>query len=84
MSSEMAKAIKQMVAEKGVSEELILKTIEEALLAAYKKKFGTVDNAVVRFNEETSEVTIFSKKKIVDGVYDPVTEIELEEALSYN
>jgi N utilization substance protein A len=40
MSSEMAKAIKQMVQEKGVPEELILKTIEEALLAAYKKKYG--------------------------------------------
>lgn len=84
MSSEMAKAIKQMVQEKGVSEELILKTIEEALLAAYKKKYGIVENAVVRFNEETSDVTIFSKKKIVAEVDDPVIEIALEEALSYN
>lgn len=84
MSSEMAKAIKQMVQEKGVSEDLILKTIEEALLAAYKKKFGIVENAVVRFNEDTSEVTVFSKKKIVEEVDDPVTEIALEEALSYN
>jgi N utilization substance protein A len=80
----MSKAIKQMVQEKGVPEELVLKTIEEALLAAYKKKFGIVDNAVVRFNEETTEVTIFSKKKIVEEIDDPVTEIELEEALTYN
>jgi N utilization substance protein A len=86
MSSEMAKAIKQMVQEKGVPEELILKTIEEALLAAYKKKFGIVENAVVRFNEDTSEVTIFSKKKIMedDDVNDPVTEIALSEALTFN
>ncbi|MBN2351180.1 MAG: transcription termination/antitermination protein NusA [Spirochaetales bacterium] len=86
MSSEMAKAIKQMVQEKGVPEELILKTIEEALLAAYKKKYGIVENAVVRFNEDTSEVTIFSKKKIMedDDVNDPVTEIALSDALNFN
>ncbi len=86
MSSEMAKAIKQMVQEKGVPEELILKTIEEALLAAYKKKFGIVENAVVRFNEDTSEVTVFSKKKIMedDDVNDPVTEIALSDALTFN
>ena len=84
MSSEMAKAIKQMVQEKGVPEELVIKTIEEALLAAYKKKFGSVENAVVRYNDETSEVSIFSRKKIVAEVNDPVTEISLEEALTFN
>jgi N utilization substance protein A len=84
MSSEMADAIKRIVQEKGVPEELIVKTIEEALLAAYKKKYGTVENAVIRFNEESSEVTVFAKKKIVEEVSDEVTEISLKEALSYN
>ncbi|MBN1798999.1 MAG: transcription termination/antitermination protein NusA [Spirochaetales bacterium] len=84
MSSEMADAIKRIVQEKGVPEELIVKTIEEALLAAYKKKFGTVENAVIRFNEESSEVTVFAKKKIVEEVLDEVTEISLKEALGYN
>ncbi|MBN1524389.1 MAG: transcription termination/antitermination protein NusA [Spirochaetales bacterium] len=84
MSSDMAKAIKQMSQERGVPEELIFKTIEEALLAAYKKKYGTVENAVVKFNEETSDVTVYSRKKIVDDIDDPVTEILLNEALTFN
>ena len=86
MSSDMSKAIKQMVQEKGVPEELVLKTIEEALLAAYKKKYGIVENAVVRFSEDSNEVTVFSKKKIMedDDVNDPVTEIALSDALTYN
>ncbi len=86
MSSDMSKAIKQMVQEKGVPEELVLKTIEEALLAAYKKKYGIVENAVVRFSEDTNEVTVFSKKKIMedDDVNDPVIEIALSDALMYN
>jgi N utilization substance protein A len=84
MSSEMADAIKRIVQEKGVPEELIVKTIEEALLAAYKKKYGTTENAVIRFNEDSSEVTVFAKKKIVDEVEDEVTEISLKEAVGYN
>ncbi len=84
MSSEMAQAIKQLVQDKGISEELILKTIEASLLAAYKKKFGTTENAVVRFSEDGSEVTIFAQKKIVEEVTNPVLEISLEEALQYS
>jgi N utilization substance protein A len=84
MSSQMSQAIKQLVQDKGISEELVLKTIEEALLAAYKRKYGTSDNAVVKFSEEGTEVTVYSQKKIVDEVYDPVTEIALEDALDYD
>jgi N utilization substance protein A len=66
-----------------MSEELILRTIENTLLAAYKRKFGNADNAVVRFSDDR-EVSIFAKKQILDGVYDPVSEIDLEEARDLN
>jgi len=29
-----------VISEKGIPEDLIVKTLEEAILAAYKKKFG--------------------------------------------
>jgi len=80
----MSEAIKQLVQERGISEELVRKTIEESLLAAYKKKFGSMDNAVVRFSDDGTEVTVFSRKRIVDEVEDPVYEIALEEALEFN
>ncbi|MDR2898030.1 MAG: transcription termination factor NusA [Spirochaetaceae bacterium] len=79
--SEMAEAIRQLSQEKGISEELVVRTIENTLIAAYKRKFGTSDNAVVKVAEDNSDVTIYARKKIVDGVWDPVAEIELEEAL---
>ncbi|NOY10410.1 MAG: transcription termination/antitermination protein NusA [Spirochaetes bacterium] len=81
MSSNMAQAIKQLVQDKGISEELILKTIESSLLAAYKKKYGSTENAVVKFNDDGTEVTIFAQKKIVETVENPVEEISLKEAL---
>ena len=81
MSSQMAEAIQQLTQDKGISEDLIKKMIENALVAAYKKKFGTDENAVVKFADDLSDVSIYSRKVIVDGVYDPVVEIELEDAL---
>jgi N utilization substance protein A len=73
-----------LVQDRGISEELVKKTIEETLLAAYKKKYDSCDNAVVRFSDDLSEVTIYAQKKIVDDVDDPVHEVSLEEALKYS
>jgi N utilization substance protein A len=80
----MTEAIHQLIQDRGISEELVLRTIENTLLAAYKRRFGNADNAVVRFSDDNREVSIYAKKKIVDGVYDPVSEIDLEEARELN
>jgi N utilization substance protein A len=84
VATDMSEAIHQLIHEKGISEELILKTIENTLLAAYKRRFGNADNAIVRFNDDNRMVSIYAQKKIVDGVYDPAAEIDLEEAKELN
>jgi N utilization substance protein A len=86
MQSELSQAIKQLVQERGIPEDLVMSTIENFLLAAYKKKYGVVDNAVVRFSDDSMEVTLFAKKKIVpdDDMDDTVYEIPLSEALEMN
>ncbi len=84
MTSGLADAIRGLVQDKGISEELVRKTIEDFLIAAYKKKYGSAENAVVRFSEDGSEVSLFSQKQIVEEIEDPITEIELDEALEYN
>ena len=78
--SEMAEAIRELIEEKGYSEDQVKLIIENALKAAYKRTFGTSENAVVTFLDDMSDVLLYSRKVVVDGVYDPVTEIELEEA----
>lgn len=84
MASDMADAIRQLINEKGISEDLILKTLEEALLAAYKKKFGTSENAVVRFRDNYEGVDVYATKTIVEELDDEVLEITLEEAREYS
>jgi len=82
---DMSEAIRQLSQERGLSEELILKTIEDMLLAAYRKRFGTDENAIVRFDDD-GQVSILSQKKVVehDDVYNPVDEIDLLEARELN
>jgi len=86
LGTDMSQAIRQLNQDRGIPEELILRTIEDTLIAAYKHRFGNADNAEVQFDDENLEVSIFAKKKIVeqDGVYDPVTEIDLDEARELN
>lgn len=82
--SEMGEAIRALMQEKGYSEESVKQTIERALKAAYKRTYGTDENAIVKFNEDMTDVAIYSRKVVIDGVYDPVKEIELEEAKQYS
>jgi N utilization substance protein A len=86
LGTDISQAVRQLQQDRGMSEELILRTIENTLMEAYKHRFGNADNAVVRFDDDIYEVSIFAQKRIVekDGVYDPVTEIDLEEARELN
>lgn len=80
MSAQLAEAISLIIQDKGISQELIVRTIEEFLLAAYKRKFGTDENAVVKFSDDGEDVTLYAQKEIVEEVMDPVSEISLAEA----
>ena len=80
MSSDMAEAIRQLIQEKGFSEDSVKNSIENSIKAAYKKTFGTADNCEVRFSDDLSDVTVWARKVIVEEVEDPATEIGLDEA----
>jgi N utilization substance protein A len=79
--SEMADAIRALSAEKGIDETSIRQTIERTIVAAYQKSFGKgYENCIVKFADDLSDVSVYARKTVVDGVYDPVIEIELDDA----
>lgn len=84
MNQEFIEALKEIVREKGISEDLLFTTIEDALVAAYKKNYanygGNNQNVKVTMNRENGEIHVYSQKKVVDEVYDEINEISLEEA----
>ena len=84
MNEEFVEALKEIVKEKGVSEDLIFSTLEDALVAAYKKNYAkqgaTTQNVVVNMNRETGEIHVYSRKTVVEEVLDEVNEISIEDA----
>ena len=84
MNEEFVGALKELIKEKGISEELLFTTIQDAMVAAYKKNYANVNtnaqNVKVNMDRETGEIHVYAQKTIVDEVYDNVTEISLEEA----
>jgi len=80
MNYEVLEALSQIVKEKNVNRDLVIETLEAGLLSAAKKRFGTAENIEVKIDGSTGKVEIFSKKKVVEEVNDPVFEISLEKA----
>lgn len=73
-------ALDELEKEKGISKEELIETIEQAILAAYKKNYGEYDNLSVRIDEKKAKIIIFVPKTVVTNVEDDELEIELSEA----
>lgn len=84
MNEEFIGALKEIVKEKGISEDLLFTTIEDALVAAYKKNYANlgaaVQNVRVSMNRNTGEIHVYSQKKVTEEVTDEINEISLEDA----
>jgi transcription termination factor NusA len=86
MNEEFIGALKEIVKEKGISEDLLFTTIEDALVAAYKKNYAntgsSAQNVRVSMNRQNGEIHVFSQKVVAENVEDDINEISLEEAKS--
>ncbi|MCI0527641.1 MAG: transcription termination factor NusA, partial [Nitrospira sp.] len=80
MNGELLSVIAQIQREKGIQSEKIIKAVENALLTAAKKRYGSSDNIQVKVDPQTGEIEAFYIKRIVDPVTDPKLEISLQEA----
>ena len=80
MSSELFESLELIEEEKGISRDIILDALENALISAYRKHFGAAQDVSVIFDEETGGIRIIAHKTVVDVVEDKETQISLEDA----
>lgn len=82
MNHEFMEALDDLEKDRGIDKEIIIDTIEQALLTAYKKNFGSAQNVRVSVDREGGEVKVFSQRRVVDesDLYDTFLEIELDDA----
>ena len=68
--------------EKGISKDVVISSLCDAMVAAYKKhlRIKEVENVEAYLDEQSGEIGIFKGKTVVDSVEDPDNEISLAEA----
>ena len=72
--------IEQVGKEKGIPKETIIEALEEAILSASKKKYGSHLDLEAHYNEELGEIEVFQFKTVTENVTEPDTEITAGEA----
>ena len=75
-------ACEQLEREKGISKEILINSLCDAMVAAYKKQIKNkdVDNIEAILDEQAGEIGVFSTKVVVDKVEDEETQISLKDA----
>lgn len=80
MNIEFLRALRDLEKERGLATEMLLEAIEAALLSAYRRHFGSTQNARVYIDRGTGECRVFAQRVVVESVGDPRAEISLAEA----
>lgn len=80
MNQEFFLALRDLEKEKGIRVEILLEVIEGALVSAYRKNFGSLQNVRVDIDQESGKVRVLARKIVIDEVKDTRAEISLTEA----
>ena len=84
MNNDFMEALKDLEKDRGISMSVLLEAIEAALLSAYKRNFGSLQNARVHMEWETGDIKVYKQREVVETVEDPRLELDLAEAQQIN
>jgi N utilization substance protein A len=75
-------ACEELEREKGITKDVIISSLCDAMVTAYKKhlKQKEVPNVEAILDEQSGEIGVFRTKLVVENVIDPDLEISLEDA----
>ena len=79
MISDIKRVVEQVSRDKGISREVLIHALEEALRSAARKKFGSKIDIEAQYNEETGDIEVFQFKEVVETVTEPDLQIDFEE-----
>ena len=76
-SKEFIEALADLEEESGIDKATLLEALELALVSAYKKNYGSSQNARVSINEETGEIKVYDSHEVVPTI-DDIVDDELQ------
>lgn len=75
--------IDQVSKEKGIDPNILVETMEQAILTAAKRTFGVNRELEARFNEEAGVVDLYQYMTVVEDVENPEREVSVIDAKRY-
>lgn len=84
MNTEFLNAINALEKEKGIDKAVLIDAVENALVSAYKKNYGSAQNVRVSVDSNDGSFKVFAKKTVVEDVADDSIEMSLAEAHKIN
>jgi transcription termination/antitermination protein NusA len=84
MNTEFISALNALEKERGIEKSVLIDAIENALVSAYKKNYGTAQNVRVSVDGDDGSIRVFEKKTVAEEVSDESEEISLKEAQKIN
>src|ERR1043166_7223803 len=83
MASEIYNVIDALSREKGIDPQIVVSAVEDAIVAATRKKEKSQENLKGELDKETGMIRVYAVKSILpseDDIEDPQLELSLEEA----
>lgn len=66
MNADFIIALDQIEKEKGISKDIIIEAVENALVNAYKKNFGAFNNVRVLIDRSNGDIKVYTSKTVVN------------------
>ena len=84
-TKELLEAMEELEKTQGIKKDILMESIEQALVIAYKRNFECSDeNIKVVIDEFDNQMHVYQEKEIVEEVENDKKEITLEEAKKHN
>src|SRR4030043_49707 len=80
MKTDFIRAINQVCADRGLTIEVVLEALEQALVSAQKRDSTSTEHLQAKIDPATGEVRRFTGREVVETVEDPVSQIDLAQA----
>jgi len=83
MNRDFIGALLQLNAEKGVPQEILIRTLEQAIESAYRRNADAPENVVVTVNPETGEISVAREYEVLatpEEIEDPEAQMIVQEA----
>src|SRR6185436_10819270 len=80
MAVDLGSIVEQVAQEKGIEKQVLIETMEAAILKAAQAVFGPTRELEARYNDQTGQIDLFLYMTVVEEVTEPERQIALDNA----